>query len=125
MKRAELKVVDRERTIPTPVKKKENPFSIDEGWRSGQKAHFFAQNTARYMELHEKSRIPLDRLFQGDVGHRLQAELWNPLDMRPQHAADDDCTRALDFEPIGGDHIGNGGQSSGQKNHEKRQNKPA
>ena len=125
MKRAKLKVVDRERTVPTPVKKKENPFSIGEGRRSGQEAHFFAQNTARHMELHEKSRISLDRLFQGNIGHRLEAGLGNPLDMRPQHAADDDCTRALDFDPISGDHIGNRGQSAGEKSHEKRQNKSA
>src|SRR5258705_10265911 len=73
MERAELKVVDRERTVRTPVKKKENPFSIGEGWRSGQEAHVFAQNTTRHVELHEKSRTSLDRLFQGDVDHRLQA----------------------------------------------------
>ena len=117
MKRAELKVVDRERTVPTPVKKKENALSIGEGWR--------AQHTVGHVDLHEKSGISLDRLLHGDVGHRLEARLRNLLDMRPQHAADDDRAGALDLEPIGRDHKGDGGQSRSEKNHEKRREKPA
>jgi len=117
MERAELKVIDRERTVLTLVKKEKDPLPFREGWRSGQ--------AAGHMDLHERFRISLDRLLECHIRHRLGAGLRKALDMRPQHAADDDCARALDLEPVGRDHIRDRAQIRGQQQPEERENERA
>jgi hypothetical protein len=124
VERAELQVVDSKRAIRTLLNKQENAFSIGEGRRSGQESRFVAQDTAGHMDLHEKSGIPLDRLFQCDIGHGLESGFGGSLDMRPQHAADDDRARALDLEPIRWDHIRDRRQTRGEKSHEQKKNNP-
>ncbi len=110
MKRAELQVVDDERTIRATVEKKQDTLSVIEGRR--------AEDVARNVDLREESGVAFDRLLDRDLGDGLA------LHMRPQHASDDHRAGALDLEAVRGHDVRDRAQSRGDENDNEQRNEP-